>query len=271
MIVPGRPHGSLRSTPMTIRDDIHHDLPHDPTRRRYEGDPTAAAALEKDPALAAALRRRLLARLGGEAGPPPRVVRRGGRWQVPLAAAVALLLSILGYREIGFRAERARTSATLSALQYALTAREGELAAANVTLARQERDVAELRAALAAAQASAAILDHPGLRMVSLKTTVDGQPAEGHVLLSPPTGRALFYAFGLPALAAAEVYELWWMTEKAGPLRAAIFHPDAQGVARADPSLPDDAGAVRGAMVTVEAAGGAPAPRGSVVLQGDAP
>lgn len=256
---------------MTTRDDLRDDRRRDPNARRDTGDRAAvAAALEKDPALAVALRGRLLARLGGAAGPAPRVARRGIRWPVPLVAVAALLLSILGYREVGFRAERARTSATLSALQYALTAREGELAAANVTLARQERDVAELRNALVAAQASAAILDHPGLTMVSLTSAADGQPVEGHVLLSPPTGRARFYAFGLPALGGDSIYELWWITERAGPVRAAVFHPDAQGVGRADPPLPDDAGAIQGAMVTVEAAGGVPAPRGPVVLQGHA-
>jgi anti-sigma-K factor RskA len=284
---------------MKTRDDIREDLPLyalgslEPEERAaveaaLAADPTLAAelrewtelvglmALDAPDAAAAGtpapahLRGRLLSRLHPTAAPVAKVARRRFSWQVPLAAAAALLLATLGYREIGFRAERVRTGETLAALQRALSAREGELATANATLAKQERDVAGLRAALAAAEESSAILQQRGLTLVSLKETKDSPPAQGHILLSPPSGRALFYAFGLPKVADDKVYELWWITEKEGPVRAAIFQPDAEGVGRVDATLPEGVGALQAAAVTVEAAGGVPKPQGQMVLLGNA-
>jgi anti-sigma-K factor RskA len=212
----------------------------------------------------------LLARVHGEAPAAARVARRRIGWRVPLAAAAALLLAILGYREIGFRAERARVGATLAAVQRALTAREAELDAAHADLHAREADVATLRAALTAADRALDVVQQRGLTLVALKETGDAPPAEAHVLLSPPSGRALFYAFGLPRIADDKVYELWWITEKEGPVRAAVFHPDAQGVGRVEAAMPPGAGAIQAAAVTIEAAPGVPKPAGPMVLLGNA-
>lgn len=284
---------------MTTRDDIRDDLPLyalgslDAAERaaveaRIAEDPTLAAELRQwtelvgllaldapdaaDAAAPAHLRAALLTRVRGRAvgADSARAARRGAAWRVPLAAAAALLLAILGYREIGFRAERARTAETLAALQRALLARESDLATATAALTQHERDASALRAALAAAQDSAAILQQPGLSLVTLKETKDAPPATGHILLSPPTGRALFYAFGLPPVAPDKVYELWWITGSRGPVRAAIFRPDAQGVGRVDAALPADAGALHAAAVTVEQDPGVAAPQGPMVLLGNA-
>lgn len=286
---------------MKTRDDIRDDLP---LYALGSLDPEDRAAVEamlaEDPALAAELREwaelvgllaldapdaapgtaqappdlrgRLLSRVRTPASAPPaaKVARRRISWQVPLAAAAALLLAVLGYREIGFRAERARNADTIAALQRAVTARDGDLETVRATLAERERDATSLRAALAAAQESLAVVQQRGLTMVSLKETKDSPPAEAHILLSPPSGRALFYAFGLPKVADDKVYELWWITEKAGPVRAAIFHPDAEGVGRVEATLPADSGAIQAAAVTVEVAGGVAKPQGPMVLLGNA-
>ncbi len=283
---------------MKTRDDIRDDLPLyalgslEPEERAaveaaLANDPTLAAelrewtelvglmALDAPDAAAPEVRVRLLRHVRATATPTPKVTpklaRRRLGWQTPFAAVAALLLAILGYREIGFRAERTRTGETLAALQRALSARESDLAEANATLAQQERDVATLRAALAAAQESAAMIQQRGLTLVSLQETKDSPPAQGHILLSPPTGRALFYAFDLPKVAEDKVYELWWITEKEGPVRAAIFQPDADGVGRVEATIPAvDMGALQAAAVTVEVAGGVPKPQGPMVLLGNA-
>jgi anti-sigma-K factor RskA len=199
-----------------------------------------------------------------------RVARRRIGWHVPLAAAAALLLAVVGYREVGFRAERARLTQTLAAAQGALTARDSELNAARTALDQREGDVASLKAALALANQSLDVVQQRGLTMVSLSQTEDAPPAEAHILLSPPTGRALFYAFDLPSIPTDKVYELWWITEKQGPVRAAVFHPDAQGFGRVEAQLPTDAGAIQAAAVTVEVSPGGPKPAGPMVLLGKA-
>jgi hypothetical protein len=196
------------------------------------------------------------------------VVRRRIGWAVPFAAAALVLLAFATYREIGWRAERARQGEALASLQRQLEAATGDFAAASAALAERERDLASLRAALAKAEEALAIVQRPGLNLVALKETKDAPAAAGHVLLSVPTGRALFYAFGLPQVPPDKTYELWWITEKEGPVQAGLFHPDERGLGRVEATLPPDTGAIQAAAVTIEVAGGVPKPQGPMVLIG---
>ena len=276
---------------MKSRDEIRDDLPlHALGSLEAEERAAVEAAVAADPQLARELREwdelvgllaldapeaappdvrdALLSRVRDAAPPPARVARRRLGWHVPLAAAAALLLAIGGYREIGFRAERARIAETLAAAQRALTARDAELAAAREELHHSEEQMTTLRAALAIASRSLDVVQARGLTMVSLSQTEDAPPAEAHILLSPPTGKALFYGFDMPSIPTDKVYELWWITEKQGPVRAAVFHPDAHGFGRVEAQLPTDAGAIQAAAVTIEASPGAAKPAGPMVLLG---
>lgn len=217
------------------------------------------------------LKAKLLARVRADApaaSPPGTVARRRIGWAVPFAAAALALLAFAASREIGWRAEEARQAQVLLAMQHELDATRGDLSNASAALAKHESDVTSLRAALASAQESLSILQARGLSLVALKETKDAPPAEGHILLSPPTGRALFYAFDLPTVPADKTYELWWITEKDGPVQAGVFHPDEHGLGRVEATMPAGAGAIQAAAVTVEAAGGVPKPQGPMVLIG---
>jgi anti-sigma-K factor RskA len=277
---------------MKSRDEIRDDLPLHALGSLEPAERAAVeAAVAADPQLARELREwkelvGLLALDAPEVAPPDvrdallsrvrdtapaaptRVARRRIGWHVPLAAAAALLLAILAYREIGFRAERARTAETLAAAQRALTARDAELATAREALHQSEEQVETLRAALAIASRSLDVVQQRGLTMVSLSRTENAPPAEAHILLSPPTGKALFYGFDMPGIPTDKVYELWWITEKQGPVRAAVFHPDAHGFGRVEAQLPADAGAIQAAAVTIEASPGVAKPAGPMVLLG---
>jgi anti-sigma-K factor RskA len=231
--------------------------------------------LEMSAAAPPDLKARLLARVHADAGgdlratAAPKVARRRIGWAVPFAAAAMALFAITAYREIGWRAEFVRQETVVAGLRQQIEAAHGNLAKVSAALAAREGDVASLRAALASAQESQSILQARDLSLVALRQTKDAPPAEGHVLLSPPTGRALFYAFDLPPVPADKTYELWWITEKEGPVQAGVFHPDAQGMGRVDASVPSDAGAIQAAAVTVEVAGGVPKPQGPMVLLGN--
>jgi len=242
---------------------------------REWGELVGLMALEAPEAAPPDLKATLLARVqaGGRAVPavptPGRVARRRlGGWTAPLAAAAAAVLAIAGYREIGHRAERQRAGETIAALHQSLRSMQGTLDQVSATLAKSEADANVLRLALARAQETLSVVQQPNLQMVSLKETKDSPPAAGHVLLSPPTGKALFYAFDLPKAPPDKVYELWWITEKDGPVRAAIFQPDERGVGRVDATMPAGAGAIQAAAVTLERAGGVPKPEGPMVLLG---
>ena len=227
-------------------------------------------ALETSAAAPPDVKAKLLARVRGAGAPSTggAVARRRIGWTAPLAIAAAALLVLGAARELWWRAEAAHQAQTLTAMQHELEAARGDLATASTALAAREHDVTSLRAALTSAQESLSILQARGLSLVALKETKDAPPAEGHILLSPPTGRALFYAFDLPSVPADKTYELWWITEKDGPVQAGLFHPDEHGLGRVETTLPANAGAIQAAAVTVEVAGGVPKPQGPMVLIG---
>jgi anti-sigma-K factor RskA len=135
-------------------------------------------------------------------------------------------------------------------------------------LAKRETDIDSLRAALGAARETLAVVRARGLRMVTLEQTPDAPPANAHLLFSETERKAIFYAFDLPPVEAGKTYELWWITEKEGPLQAGLFVPDQRGLGQVEAVLPVDAGAVQAAAVTIEPAGGLPKPTGPMVLLG---
>lgn len=229
------------------------------------------------------LRHELRARLGlppaaeATAAPaPPKVIampRR--RWPaVALAAAASLAVAYGIARDAGQRRELEDQRQLVGRLRDSLTRAEvdrgagaAELERVRAALAERERDAEAMRTALAAAEQSLALLRRPGLNLVRLKEAPEAEPAEGHVLISP-SGQALFYAFDLAPLPADKVYELWWITEKEGPVQAGLFRPDAGGIGSVESALPTGAGALQAAAVTVEPAGGVPKPTGPMVLLG---
>ena len=227
------------------------------------------------------LKPQLLARVRAEApAAPPRqsgsVARRRIGWAAPFAAAALALLAIATYREMGWRSERARLEAergrqaqSIAGLQRELEAARGDMAKVSAALAQREGDLTTLRAALSRAEEALSIVQRPGLNLVALKETKDSPPAAGHILLSAPTGKALFYAFDLPPVPQGKTYELWWITEKEGPVPAGLFQTDERGLGRIETTIPAGAGAVQAAAVTVEDAGGVPKPKGPMVLIGE--
>jgi len=246
---------------------------------REWGELVGLLALEAPDAAPPDLRAKLLARVERDAAVVPPTSagaarstvarRRLGGWTLPFGAAAAALLAIAGYREIGFRAERVRIAETIVGLQRGLAAAQGDVAKLSVSLAQSQRDSESLRVALARAEEALSVVQQPDLQMIALKETKDSPPAAGHVLLSPPAGKAVFFAFDLPPAPADKVYELWWITEKNGPVRAAIFQSDAAGIGRVEATMPSDAGALQAAAVTVETAGGVAKPQGPMVLLGE--
>lgn len=213
------------------------------------------------------LKATLLRRVRGQAGLETNV-RRLPRSAVPLALVAAALLALAGGREMQWRAESAAQRLATANLQRELDGAAGRLAEVARILNERERDVASLRAALKTTQESLGLLQSRGLQLVRLSQTPDARPAEGHAIIGREAGRALFYAFDLPAVQANQTYELWWITEKQGPINAGLFVPGSDGVGRIDTMVPADAGAIEAAAVTIEPAGGVPKPTGPMVLIG---
>ena len=106
------------------------------------------------------------------------------------------------------------------------------------------------------------VLRQPGARVVELRATGPGPQAHGRVVWHDATGGRLIVS-NLPAAGAGKTYELW--TIRAGtPRPAGTFGVDHAGGAVV--GVAPTGGAVDVFAITLEPAGGVPAPTGPIVL-----
>jgi len=111
------------------------------------------------------------------------------------------------------------------------------------------------------------IVTSPRLRIVALGGQAASPNAEGRVLWSPDSKKAVLYANGLPKPPAGRDYQLW-VIENSTPRSEGVFPVDARGDAHhVLPEVPAPGG-VGAFAVTLEPAGGVPAPTGPMVLLG---
>ena len=125
------------------------------------------------------------------------------------------------------------------------------------------REQALLRDEVARARVVATLLRDPATRVVALDGLPAAPTARGRVVWHEKSGGQL-YVTGLPPAPAGKAYELWTIAG-ATPRPAGVFNVDASGTASL-PVAPASEGPVKVFAVTVEPAGGVPAPTGAMVL-----
>jgi anti-sigma-K factor RskA len=108
----------------------------------------------------------------------------------------------------------------------------------------------------------AALLREPGTRLVTLQGTGPAPQAHGRVVWHDAAGGQLVVD-GLPRAPEGKAYELWAF-RSGTPRPAGVFRVDDAG--RAVVGVAAAGGSVDGFAVTVEPAGGVPAPTGPIVL-----
>ncbi|HSF05520.1 MAG TPA: anti-sigma factor, partial [Methylomirabilota bacterium] len=129
-------------------------------------------------------------------------------------------------------------------------------------LAELTGEVARLRAERVQAQLVLDLLGDPATRLVSLQGAEPRSEAVARVIWHETAGGFLIVARLLPAQP-GKTYELW--TFSAGrPSPAGVFNVDASGAATH--RIAPTGGQVEGFAVTLEPAGGVPAPTGPIVL-----
>jgi anti-sigma-K factor RskA len=199
------------------------------------------------------LRGRVLAGIGVR---PPTLSRQeparrvGWNW-LPLAASI-LAAAILG--------------AYAFALQGRVSSLEVRLNDAERRASASERETLQARRAADTAQSAMAVLAAPDLVRIDLA----GQPPAPHA-----TARALwsrnrgmvFNTANLPPAPEGRVYQVWVVTAQA-PVSAGLLTPDASGRATAVFQTPADIAPPLAIAVTLEPAGGVPAPTGEKYLVG---
>jgi anti-sigma-K factor RskA len=125
------------------------------------------------------------------------------------------------------------------------------------------REQALLREEVAGARAVAELLRDPATRVVALNGLAPAPNASGRVIWHEKAGGRL-YVTGLPPAPPGKTYALWTIAG-ATPRPAGTFDVDPAGGA-ARPVAPTDDGPVKVFAVTLEPAGGVPAPTGPMVL-----
>ncbi len=182
------------------------------------------------------------------------------------AAAAALVAIAVSYALVTSRIQNitAGTSNDIAALTTRIIEMQRNLDTTGDQLAALQAKVAQTTDLTLASLG-------PDARVVRLAGLPASPSANGTVALSSSQGSAMLAVSGLPPTPDDKQYEVWWIGEKQGPLRAGVFDPLNQGatIVSLDPPPPGEV--VLASAITLEPRGGVDKPTGAMYLKGDFP
>jgi len=129
------------------------------------------------------------------------------------------------------------------------------------------RDADELKAELRQQQNVITILRDPATQVVALTGLPPAPTARGRIMWHAQAG-GLLVATGLPAPPEGKTYQLWAIAGSNVPFSAGVFTVDASGTGSLSVRPLPGVSAVNTFAVTLEPAGGLPAPSGAMYLLG---
>ena len=177
--------------------------------------------------------------------------RGNARGWLPLAAAIILIAGLGTYAW---------------QLRGRVSTLEARLDDAEERASTSERTTDEARRAADQAQTAMAVLAAPDLVRIDLAGQPSAPQATARALWSRNRGM-VFTTTDLPLLPAGRVYQVWVVTAEA-PVSAGLLTPDASGRATVFFDTPADIAPPVAVAVTLEPAGGVPAPTGDMYLVG---
>lgn len=185
--------------------------------------------------------------------PPVRPTgRRWAPWLIA-AASVAAVVSSVGLFQA--RGELEQLRRTLAVWQARAAEAERNLGTAGVTLAAYQRQLDVMTA--------------DDVLLVNLSGAPPAAPAQARAFLSRSRAAIVFTARGLPRLPDARVYQLWAVARGGQQvISVGTFEPDARGRSQVVADVPALQVRPDALAVTIEPAGGVPAPTGPKVLVG---
>ena len=206
-------------------------------------DALARAVPERTPR--AELRDRVLGTFSTAAAAPAkaRATAYGARSWLPLAASIVLTVAV------GVYAAR---------LQGRVNDLETRLEQAVLQASTAERAMADARRVATELQSSMGVLAAPDLVRIDLAGQTTAPRANARALWSRARGM-VFAVSDLPPLPAGRVYQVWVVTAQA-PISAGLMTPDPAGGGLTYFMTPPDIPAPTAVAVTLEPAGGVPAP-----------
>ncbi len=214
---------------------------------------------------------RLQARLDADR-PPQRIAdrsvrepSRGRGFAMLTSAAVAAVIAIaVCYAFFNSRVSNVTTDTS------------NEIAALTAKVIEVQRNVDTTGDQLAALEAKVAQTTDltlaslgPDARVARLAGLPASPSATGTVALSPTQGTAMLEVSGLPPTPDDEVYEVWWIGEKQGPIKAGLFEPVNHGATIVSLDLPPAGEVVLASAITLEPSSGVEKPTGAMYLKGD--
>jgi hypothetical protein len=129
------------------------------------------------------------------------------------------------------------------------------------------RDAEQLKAELRSQQTVITILRDPATQMVALAGQAPAPAARGHMMWHAKAG-GVFVAAGLPEAPTGKAYQLWAIAGTNAPVSAGVFSVDAAGTGSLSVRPLPGVATVNAFAVTLEPAGGLPAPSGEMYLLG---
>jgi anti-sigma-K factor RskA len=223
--------------------------------RAFRGVATALARGVSQPAPGLDVRTRVLAGIGigarSPARPMPRVASDMRQW-LPLAALIVLTIGMGVYA--GW-------------LQVRVTVLEERLEQALLQAAAAETAVADARRVNTELQSAMGVLAAPDLVRIDLAGQGPAPQATARALWSRARGM-VFTATNLPPLPAGQVYQVWVVPAAQPPISAGLLMPDPAGAGQTYFNTPVDIPPPAAVAVSIEPAGGVPAPTGDIYLVG---
>ncbi len=192
----------------------------------------------------------------------------GGRGFALLGSAAAAAVVAIVVSSI-FLTSRLRTTTTETS---------NEIAALTTRVIEVQRNLDTTGDQLAALQAKVAQSTDltlaslgPDAKVVRLAALDPAPSATGSVALNAAQGTAMLQVSGLPPTPDDKQYEVWWIGEKQGPLKAGLFDPSSHGTTIVSLDLPPPGEVVLASAITLEPRGGVEKPSGAMYLKGDFP
>ncbi|HLL77288.1 MAG TPA: anti-sigma factor, partial [Pyrinomonadaceae bacterium] len=130
-------------------------------------------------------------------------------------------------------------------------------------------ELAATRTELASARGEAELLSAPDSHVAELTGTPAASEARARLVFSEATGEAVLVAAKLPPPPAGKAYQLWYIAG-GKPLPGSVFTTDQAGRAQMRERIPPEGRRAELFAVTLEPAGGLPAPSGDIYLKGPA-
>jgi hypothetical protein len=160
--------------------------------------------------------------------------------------ALCLSLAMLWQRNNQLRADLARLSAELE---------------------QTRSQLGETRTEMARVSGEAEMLAAPDSHVAELTGTEVAAGARARLTFNETTGEAVLVTAQLPPAPAGKAYQLWYIAE-GKPLPGSVFTTDASGRGELRERIPPEGRRAAVFAVTLEPAGGLPAPSGDIYLKG---